>query len=227
MKHVILLGDSIFDNGSYVGQFDPDVAKQVKMEVGQANKVTLLATDGNVTDDISRQLRYLPEDASHLFISVGGNDALGQLASLAKPVDNVGEGFHEFSFIKAQFEKEYSNMLSNVISVGIPTAVCTIYDPCFYHRNNQRIGQYMGFGLSNKKMQEISVTALSIFNDIITRQAVTAGIPVIDLRLLFNSDHDYANAIEPSMVGGLKIARMIKKIAIEHNYEDKNTMFYG
>ena len=222
MKHIILAGDSIFDNGTWVPG-DPDVAEQLRGLLGPNDKVTLLAVDGDVINGVYHQLNDLPNDATHLFISVGGNDALGQLASLAKPVDNVGEGFHEFSFIKAQFEKEYSNMLSNVISVGIPTAVCTIYDPCFYHRNNQRIGQYMGFGLSNKKMQEISVTALSIFNDIITRQAVTAGIPVIDLRLLFNSDHDYANAIEPSMVGGLKIARMIKKIAIEHNYEDKNT----
>ena len=218
MKHIILLGDSIFDNGSYVGQFDPDVAKQVKMEVGQANKVTLLATDGNVTDDISRQLRYLPEDASHLFISVGGNDALGQLASLAKPVDNVGEGFHEFFSIKAQFEKEYSNMLSNVLSMGIPTTVCTIYDPCFYHSNNQRIGQYMGFGLSSKKMQEISVTALPIFNDIITKQAVITGIPVVDLRLIFNDYIDYANPIEPSTNGGYKISKVIKNIIDNHDF---------
>ena len=48
MKHIVLLGDSIIDNGSYVNQGELDVAGQVQEELPDS-KVTLLAVDGNVT----------------------------------------------------------------------------------------------------------------------------------------------------------------------------------
>ena len=37
---------------------------------------TLLARDGAVTAELSRQLERIPADVSHIVISVGGNDAL-------------------------------------------------------------------------------------------------------------------------------------------------------
>ena len=45
-KHIVLAGDSIFDNGSYVpGQ--PDVAQQLRNQLGEDSNVTLLAIDGD------------------------------------------------------------------------------------------------------------------------------------------------------------------------------------
>ena len=74
-KHIVLAGDSIFDNQSYVpGQ--PDVAKQLKNYFGGNVDVTLLAIDGDITVGVEDQLKRLPAETSHLFISVGGNDAL-------------------------------------------------------------------------------------------------------------------------------------------------------
>jgi len=46
-NHIVLCGDSIFDNGSYV-RGEPDVAEQVREQLPDS-KVTLLAVDGNVT----------------------------------------------------------------------------------------------------------------------------------------------------------------------------------
>ena len=51
--------------------------------------------------------------------------------------------------------------------------------------------------------------ALAVFNDAILRVAIELGLPVIDLRLVCCSPEDYANPIEPSSVGGEKIARVI------------------
>jgi len=53
------------------------------------------------------------------------------------------------------------------------------------------------------------VTALKLFNDLIVREAFARGVPLIDLRLICDRDEDYANPIEPSSVGGEKIARAV------------------
>ena len=227
MKHIILAGDSTFDNRAYINSNEPDVAAQVKRLMGQDDRVTLLAVDGDVTSDVKRQLERLPEDATHLIISAGGNDALGVLHELTEPANNIGEGFYKFYDMRSQFEDKYSSMLNSAISHGLPTTVCTVYDPCFNHGDLQRVEDYMWYGISANKMQKTTVTALPIFNDIITRKAVTAGVPLMDLRLIFNSESDYANPIEPSAAGGVKMASVIKKIVNNHRFEENRTSFYG
>ena len=227
MKHIILAGDSIFDNSAYINNNEPDVAAQVKSVMGKNDRVTLLAVDGDVTSGVKRQLERLPEDATHLIISAGGNDALGVLNELTEQANNIGEGFYKFYDIRSQFEDKYSSMLNSAISHGLPTTVCTVYDPCFNHGDLNRVEDYMWYGISANKMQKTTVTALPIFNDIITRQAVTSSVPLMDLRLIFNSDSDYANPIEPSADGGIKMARVIKKIVNNHRFEENRTSFYG
>lgn len=46
--HVVLLGDSILDNGAYVGR-DPAVIDQVRGELPPGGHATLLAADGSVS----------------------------------------------------------------------------------------------------------------------------------------------------------------------------------
>ena len=48
-----------------------------------------------------------------------------------------------------------------------------------------------------------------MFNDVILRVAFKHGLSVIDLRLICNEVVDYANSIEPSGIGGRKIAGAI------------------
>src|SRR4051812_42542033 len=73
--HVVLLGDSIFDNHRYVIP-GGDVLTQVRAQLPHRATATLRAVDGAVTAGLSAQLRDLPADATHLFVSIGGNDAL-------------------------------------------------------------------------------------------------------------------------------------------------------
>ena len=49
--------------------------------------------------------------------------------------------------------------------------------------------------------------ALMMFNDVILRVAFEHHASAIDLRLVCNENADYANPIEPSGQGGMKIAR--------------------
>ena len=77
--------------------------------------------------------------------------------------------------------------------------------------------------LSNgREIQEMTMAAETVFNDIITYEIFKRKIPLIDLRVLCDDDKDFANPIEPSYIGGMKIAKTINKIINVHSY-DSNT----
>jgi len=56
---------------------------------------------------------------------------------------------------------------------------------------------------------------------------VTHGLPVIDLRVLFDSPEDYANPIEPSAVGGEKLAKTITHVITHHDFATGRSTVYG
>ncbi len=90
---------------------------------------TLLAVDGSVAAGVARQLPGVPADATHLFVSVGGNDALGEMRILQMPAASGVDVFNELANVAAAFEERYERMLGAVRELGKPTAVCTIYYP--------------------------------------------------------------------------------------------------
>jgi hypothetical protein len=190
-SHVVLLGDSILDNGAYAGG-GPDVAAQLRGELPDDWTTTLLAEDGAVTADVVRQLRKLPPTADRLVISVGGNDALGYSGLLSEEAGTVSGALAKLAAAQDSFSAGYSAMAAAVGGLGLPASVCTIYDTPASAPN-----------------QRIIRTALAVFNDSITRAAFAAGFSVIDLRVVCDDDGDYANTIEPSVQGGGKIARAV------------------
>lgn len=197
MSHVVLLGDSIFDNGAYVRRGEPDVVKQVQAKLPQGWKATLCAVDGAVTTGVERQMDRVPPDASHLVVSAGGNDALRHSGILREQARSVAEVVGRLALVQDEFARSYRAMLDRVLERRLPTAICTIYDARFPDPQEQRL----------------VVTALSIFNDVITREAFARRLPLIDLRLICNEPDDYANPIEPSAKGGDKIAGVIAQVA--------------
>jgi len=207
--HVVLLGDSIFDNKVYVGK-EPAVIDQLKEVLGTKWQATLLAVDGHITRDIGQQLRKLPATATHLIVSVGGNDALMNQGILSEQVKSSTEVFQKLADLQSEFGRQYENMLDQVLKANKPVAVCTIYDPNF----------------DEAIQNQLSIAALSVFNDRITRAAFSLGIPVIDLRLLFRGPQDYANPIEPGPVGGQKIAEQIHKIVTTHDFSKQRSSIY-
>jgi hypothetical protein len=192
--HVVLLGDSIFDNAAYVNGA-PDVAAQLRQELPPDWKCTLLALDGDVIAGVARQLRSVPPDATHLVVSVGGNDALGYAPLLQEQPSSVAEALAILGSAQDNFAASYFAMLTAVVAQGLPAAACTIYDTP-----------------PSEPGQRVIRAALCLFNDSITRAAFSLGTAVIDLRLICTEDSDYANPIEPSAHGGRKIARAIASL---------------
>jgi hypothetical protein len=208
MNHVVLLGDSIFDNAAYVAGA-PDVIQQVRQRLPHGSKATLEAVDGSTTEEVRKQLRFVPADATHLVLSAGGNDALYSSDFLAAPARSTAETLIGLADIADEFERRYSDMLAGVLAYGLPTAICTIYYPRF----------------PDASLQRIAVTALTVFNDCIIRAAFTNGIPLLDLRFVCTEEGDYANPIEPSTQGGEKIAEAILRM-IEHGLTGGSTVVF-
>jgi hypothetical protein len=209
MPHVVLLGDSVFDNAAYV-HGAPDVILQLRDRIGAGSEATLCAVDGHVTRNVVGQLRSVPDDATHLVVSVGGNDALGNISVLDERAATIAEAVERLSDIVSVFKRDYLAMLDALAGRGLPGAVSTIYDPRF----------------PNYRLQRLAVSALALFNDIILREAAVRGLPVLDLRLICSEDRDYANPIEPSVFGGEKIAATIAKLVAEHDFKRGRTELF-
>lgn len=195
MPHLVLIGDSIFDNASYVAG-GPDVVRHLQGAVPEGWQASLRAVDGAVTRGVPDQVARVPRDATHLVLSVGGNDALGASGVLAQPARSVEHALGLLASAQARFAEDYGAMLEAVLARGLPTALCTIYDT--------RIAD---------PEHRVIKAALCLFNDVITRACFAHRLPLIDLRLICNEDADYANPIEPSVQGGAKIAAAIVRLA--------------
>ena len=191
MPHVVLLGDSIFDNAAYV-RGGPDVVAQLAAALPAPWRATLLAVDGAVIADVGRQLARLPADATHLVLSVGGNDALGHVDLLSRRASSSAEVLGWFADAVDAFEGRYRQLLARVQATGLPATLCTIYN-----------------GNLGPPTQRPATVALALFNDAIQRLAAAHRFPVIELRHVCTAPADYANPIEPSVQGGSKIARAI------------------
>ena len=196
MTHIALLGDSVIDNKAYVGGA-PDVAEQLRALVPDDWKVSRLAVDGAVSSGVLGQLESLPNSATHLVISAGGNDALGESAILGGAARSVGEVLLKLADIQDRFRRNYTTLLNAAARRKLPTAVCSVYDPRFPDPARRRIG----------------ALALSVINDVITREAFARQFTLIDLRMMFDEDSDFANPIEPSAKGGMKLAEGIWRFA--------------
>lgn len=190
------MGDSILDNQAYI-RGNPDVAAQVGTLLPAGSRCTLAAIDGSVVADVPGQLARAPEDATHLVISAGGNDALRQEGLLHTEARSVAEGLARLSGMAGAFRNRYGAMLDAVARRRLPTAVCTIYDPRF----------------PDPARQALALTGLALFNDAILREAFGRRLTVIDLRLICTAPEDFANPIEPSSLGGAKIAAAIASFA--------------
>ncbi|RWP39698.1 MAG: SGNH/GDSL hydrolase family protein [Mesorhizobium sp.] len=201
MNKVVLLGDSVFDNSAYVAD-GADLLAHVLRQLPIGWLAMLLAGDGSVMADVGRQLNRLPADATHLVVSVGGNDALAVSPVLNAPSRSVADTLLRLAEIREQFCLEYMSTLDAVLAVGLPTAICSIYDVRYADPDQKRI----------------AVTALSILNDCITRAAAVRGVPLIDLRIVCGEDADFVNAIEPSEQGGKKIAAAIVSFLAKHEF---------
>ena len=192
MPHIVLLGDSIFDNAAYTDG-GPDVVTQLRGELPDGWTAALAAIDGSQAADVAAQLAGVRADATHLVLSVGGNDALMASGLLDEPVYSSADALRLIGASVHEFEARYRAAVAACLARGLPLAICTIY-----HGN-----------FPDADYRERVIVALTAFNDTIVRTACAHGLDVIDLRAVCDLPQDYANPIEPSSIGGAKIARAI------------------
>jgi GDSL-like Lipase/Acylhydrolase family len=197
MPHLALLGDSIFDNVAYTNG-GPEVVSQVRAHLPPGWSASLLAVDGSTTHNVRDQVQRLPQEATHIVLSVGGNDALTYgsrlgIALFGNRGTSTENSLYSLADIHDEFETHYRSAVDACLRPSLPLTVCTIYNGCFPDQAYQRIASL----------------ALALFNDVILNIAIERSLPVIDLRSICTDPQDYANPIEPSSIGGDKIARVI------------------
>jgi lysophospholipase L1-like esterase len=194
--HIALLGDSILDNARYVAR-DQSVCDQLSRSLPQGHPCSLVAVDGDTTRNVFVQLQRLPATATHLVLSVGGNDALAWLPTLDRPCRSVMEAMGHLNHIQSEFRTHYERLLAQLAQLRKPTLVCTVYDAVP--------------GLTTALQ-----TALSLFNDVVTRTAMCHPFEILDLRTLLNEPGDFSamSPIEPSEQAGRKLAHSIQQWAL-------------
>jgi lysophospholipase L1-like esterase len=193
--HIVLLGDSVFDNQGYVAPGEATI-DALEARVAPGWRATLLAQDGSTMDEVGRQLLHLPTDATHLVVCTGGNDALGEAGILTERAGTVAEALWKLGQVSARFARRYTEMLRKVRAHKLATMVCTIYNGNF----------------ADAHLQVITATAVAVFNDAIIRAAWAASVPLLDLRTICAEPEDYATEIEPSARGSDKIADAIAEV---------------
>jgi hypothetical protein len=208
-RHIVLLGDSIFDNGSYTDGA-PDVISHLRSLLPPAWRATLLAIDGTTTADVSRQFSRIPDDVTHLVLSLGGNDALMNSDLLAMPLASSSDALFLFGERLELFEAAYRQALKSLMRRNAALIVCTIYN-----------------GALEPDQARLARVALMMFNDVILRAALEHRATVIELRVVCADPVDYANPIEPSGTGGRKIAAAIARAVGAVPGEPASRIFIG
>jgi len=187
-EHLVILGDSVFDNGAYIEPGQADVTEHLKRKCPSGWTLDMRAVDGSETVDIAGQLLSPVSKPCTFVLSVGGNDALTHLNMVTEALDLLA--FYE---VKEAFRNRYAQALDLILDHGQTLIVCTIYNPKFYDR----------------ELQKRTEAGLSFFNDVISEEALRRHLPIIDLREVCSEPEAFANDIEPSEVGGGLIAKAI------------------
>ena len=196
-KRIILLGDSIIDNGAYVRPGEADVAKQLQALLPQL-AIIKRAVDGAVCADVLGSQTANLESTDRIILSAGGNDALQHIDLLdAATVTTAKQVLLRLAAIRADFRRTYASLLDRLVTIRAPVLVLTVYNPCFD-----------GHGM-DATYQQAAEGAISLFDDVIQLEAHRRSFKVLELRTLFTSPADYANPIEPSALGGAKLAQAI------------------
>lgn len=211
-RHLVLLGDSTIDNGNWTPGLC--VTDQVRALQSLA---TRCAKDGALIAAIPSQVRDAPKDATHYIVSVGGNNAISAVNILKEPTSSAEEAIKRISSFAKSFEEEFQAMVRNVVEYigeGTPLVICSFYNPCFAPFNVTTVSQ------------DVANTCVAFLADAVLRVATRFRAPVIDWRRVMIKIEDFANPIEPSSIGGLKMADAIVSVVRNHPFNMRTTVIY-
>lgn len=198
-KKINLLGDSIIDNKSYVGFNENSVLEH--LEENSQYSYLQIAKDGDTTEDlINNQLELsLQNQSTHTVLSIGGNDMLYNLPFLTSNKLFIrNEAFTDvYKEIFKPLEERYQIIVKNLSTQTSKLLLCTVYEG-----DLERSSEFREILNSSKIM-------IAVLNDIINKTASRYNADILELRNIFTSPEDFANPIEPSHIGGEKLAKKI------------------
>ena len=213
--HILILGDSVFDNTVYIGDNEKDGESRLLDALPNYHH-TFLALVGAITERSPTQLKYVDDAVKQygpitdLIMSVGGNNLLGETVLLEAKTRNLLEGLSVFRTRQEKFSQDYLKMLRIIKSHVDPKTrwhILGIYYPCFSADQN-----FPNRGIpSDMHFQNVSRLGVDLFNSVIKEHIDQKDY--IDLNHMFNfgkAKKCYANPIEPSSEGSRVIAQFIK-----------------
>ncbi len=133
MNHVVLGGDSIFDNAAYL-QGSPDFITHLDSILLPDWEATLRVVDGSISTGVIGQLHNIPKTTTHLIVSAGGNDSLSRADILQRPATSVASAVEQWAVIRSEFQEKYHRLLKWLLAFKKPLAVCTVSEPNFLTR---------------------------------------------------------------------------------------------
>ena len=188
---IILLGDSIFKNDSYVSE-----GKSVEFLLKEKtnNKIYMYAENNALINTMYTQINKIPIDlntpSTTIFLSSGGNDILEKYVEFSKedmPDDYINTIFAAYKTL--------------VKSIQTKMNQCKIVLLDIYYPNNIKYNQFKPL---LEKWNNLLDSYASDTNNHINR--------VIKISEIVTKPEDFTHDIEPSEIGGEKIAELIHLI---------------
>lgn len=185
--NIVLLGDSILDNKSYV--FPKKSIANIIEERNQG-KTYCYARDGATLSDVYKQIEFIPKEINaYIFLSVGGNNILNHYEHCADCFMDKNSD----DFLNSTFDV-YKDLVKS-ITIRCPNNKLYLLD--IYYPNDEKYQIY--YNIVSKWNQMLYTFASNNDN--------VSGVLQISNGL--TTEDDFVHNIEPSLQGGYKIAEKI------------------
>lgn len=178
ITHIVLLGDSIFQNKNYVPK-SKSVEYLLKEKLSIPSLV--LAQDNAIIYDIPKQYNNMPIDlnnkTTNLYISIGGNDLLNLYEH------NNTTNTTLFNMVWELYQKTILMIIENTQCNVILTDIYFITDPNY--------SKY--------------IPMIKKWNSNLYQFAKQHKVKVFKISKILTQPKDFTNSIEPSVIGGNKM----------------------
>lgn len=203
IRHLVLLGDALQNIDLGGGQIESALVPRPR----NPWKLTVLQALPRLQRG---HVREIPEDATHVVVSIEGAWAIEASGLLRAGTHTIGEALEALCAAADEFEGILGGLIAAAQETGLPTVVCTLVPDRFAKPSQHRI----------------AATALAIFNDRVLLRAFAAGLPIVDLRRVCDEDADYASETLLSRAGVRKAANVIRAALYEVSRSVERTRVY-
>lgn len=183
---IVLLGDSIFKNNSYVPH---EKAIENILYFKTQGNCYCYAVNSSKIYDIYDQLNSIPSDLNNknttIYLSAGGNDILD------KYVERVNPDLNNMEYLKIIFSA-YKKLVK---TIKIKMDHCNLVLLDIYYPSSAKYKPYKDL--------------LQKWNTDLYKYAQENGIGILRISNILTHQNDFTLEIEPSEIGGEKIARNI------------------